>query len=64
MEKKITYIRRSLPIQSKALPLPSRSGLQCGQAGTLLKWPLPPNGTTVPLARFGSPPLERANTPR
>lgn len=64
MEKKIAYIRRSLPTRPKALPPPSRSPQVGGTMGAWLKGPLPPDGSTVPLPRFGSPPLERATTPR
>ena len=64
MANRIPYIRRSLPVPSKRVPTPTRSGNQSAQLGPVSKWSLPLDGPAIAAARPGGTPLERAAAPR
>jgi len=64
MTNRIPYIRRSLPVPSKRVPTPVRSGNQNTQGGPVLKWSLPLEGSVIDSARPGIALLERAPAPR
>lgn len=64
MPNTIPYIRRSLPVPSKKVPTPSRTGNQRTQGSPLPKWSLPLGGSVIAVSRPDIGVLDRVSAAR